>query len=545
MGILLLVLAAAAAAQTTPARDTTPSAATGIIRGRVVAAADGRPLHRVRVTVNTQMPNPPSGVTDTRGIFEIAGVPAGAYSLTAARAGYLTIQYGQRRPREAGRTVDVRGGETLEGIEIALYRGGVLAGRVLDEIGEPCPGARVEAIDHRYIRGRRVPVAARITTTNDAGEFRLSGLDPGAYQIRASSTEVWEGDDGKETYVFAVTYFPGVKERDEPQTIPVALGQEVAGLEFRLIAGRAARVTGVLEDANGQPIAGQVVNMDRITRTIGGALQSAGFGGRTKSDARGAFELTKLAAGEYQIYSGTESDRVGVQAVVNDGEVKHVVVAPRKPTAIAGTVVTDEGAPPPFPPTAARVIPIQVDAESVLPVWAAPRESLPSSNWSFRIARAEGQYLFRMTGLPQEWMLKRVLLDGRDITDVPLPIVRGAPDVERLQVVISRTGARVAGDVVDRAGAPFPDATIVVFAENRALWGPGSRFIKAARPDDKGRFTIAGLPSGVYRAIARDFVIDGQWEDPAFLDSLVREAVRIELTEGSTATIQLTAGGRP
>lgn len=165
---LALSVATATSQQPAPARDA-PAAAqgSGVIRGRVVAAATGRPLHRVRVTVDTKRPNPPSAVTDTRGIFEITDVPVGSYSLTATRAGFLTIQYGQRRPREAGRTIEVRAGEAAEGIDIALFRGGVLAGRISDEAGDPSSGARVEAIELRYVADvecRLRPASRRRTT---------------------------------------------------------------------------------------------------------------------------------------------------------------------------------------------------------------------------------------------------------------------------------------------------------------------------------------------------------------------------------------------
>src|SRR4029079_1678225 len=119
---ILVFALTVAGAQQPAARDTTarPDSGRGVIRRRVTAAATGQPLHRVRVTLNTQNPNPPSAVTDTRGLFEITGVPPGAYSLTAARAGYLPVQYGQRRPREPGRTIQVASGETIEGIDLAL-----------------------------------------------------------------------------------------------------------------------------------------------------------------------------------------------------------------------------------------------------------------------------------------------------------------------------------------------------------------------------------------------------------------------------------------
>ena len=63
-----------------------------------------------------------------------------------------------------------------------------------------------------------------------------------------------------------------------------------------------------------------------------------------------------------------------------------------------------------------------------------------------------------------------------------------------LEIVLSRKGARVAGEVVDRAGASAPDTTVIVFAEDRAMWGVASRFIRAVRPDRSGRFSIGGLP---------------------------------------------------
>jgi hypothetical protein len=538
-----LVLAATVAVSSPqpPPRDAgapKPSGAGAVVRGRVTAAATGQPLHRVRVTLNGPSGNPPTGVTDTKGTFEIGNVPAGAYTVTAARAGYLTIQYGQRRPREAGRTLMVKGGD-VDGIDIALLRGGVLSGRISDESGDAYAGARVEAIELRYIRGRRVAVAARITATNDAGEFRLSGLEPGAYQVRASSTDVWESDDGKSTYVHGVTYYPGVPGGDRPEAITVAAGQEVSGLDVRLIAGTAARITGVVQDAGGQPMAGQTVNLDRITRTTGGALQSAGFGGVTKTDSQGAFEFPKLAAGEYVAYTGAASDRVSATILVSDGQSRQVALTPRRPSAVGGSIVTDEDPPPVLPFARMGVNPVTADPESVLPDWGAPRAQPPKPDGTFRLVNLDGPYLFRVTGLPDAWMLKSVQLGGRDITDAPLDITKGQPDLEGLRLVLSRKGATIAGEVADRAGAPAPDTTVIVFAENRALWGLASRFVKAVRPDAAGRFSIAGLPAAVYRAIAREAVTDGQWEDSEFLQSLLKEAVRIELIEGASETVKL------
>jgi hypothetical protein len=342
--------------------------------------------------------------------------------------------------------------------------------------------------------------------------------------------------------VHAITYFPGVTSGDRPESIALTAGQEVASLEIRLIAGAAARITGVVQDAAGAPLAGQQVNLDRITRGAGGVLQSAGFGGVAKTDSRGMFEIPKLAAGEYMAYTGGPSDRVAATVIVAEGSNRHVALVPSRPAVVSGVIVTDDGAPPPGPAARLAIDPIAADPALVLAPWGAPRAQAPAPDWKFRISGLDGGYLFRMTGLPDGWVLKSVMLGDRDLIDQPLTIARGQADVDGLRLVVTKKASKVTGEVVDAAGAPAPDTTVVIFAENSAFWGVASRFIRAVRPDAEGRFSAGNLPPGIYRAVARDVVIDGQWEDPVFLQSLVKDATRIEIAEGGSAALKLTAG---
>lgn len=528
----------------TPPRDAAPPVrGAAVVRGKVVTSANGMPLHRVKLTLNGDAANPPVAVTDTRGDFEFVDVPPGTYTLTAVRAGYLSIHYGQRRPREAGRPIEIKPGEVVEGLQIAMFRGGVLAGRVSDEQGDPAPGARVEAIELRYINGRRIPVPAAIGTANDIGEFRLAGLDPGAYQIRASTTEAWDSDDGKTTFVHAVTYFPGVTAPDQAQSLTLGLGQQLADLDVRLIAGQAARVAGIVEDAQGTPMPSQEVHLGTIIRTVGGALLGSGSAGTTRTDARGTFEFNALAPGEYTVYAGGPTERTSVPILVGAGDVRRVVLSPRKPTNLAGEIVTDDGTPLPFAATRLRVWPLRVDADHPLQLWGAPSETAVSADRKFRITNAEGQYLLRLRSLPREWMIKEITHAGRDVTDSPLAVLPGSPDLTGLQIVVSKTGATISGVVQTRQGTVQPDVTVLVFAENRASWGPGSRFVHIARPDNDGRFTVYGLPASVYRVVAKDMVIDGQCDDPEYLQSVMREAIRVEVAEGTKQEITLTMEG--
>ena len=46
------------------------------------------------------------------------------------------------------------------------------------------------------------------------------------------------------------------------------------------------------------------------------------------------------------------------------------------------------------------------------------------------------------------------------------------------------------------------------------------------------RYQIRGLPAGEYLAVAVSYVEDGMWNDPEYLESLRRYAVKLTLNEG-------------
>lgn len=66
-----------------------------------------------------------------------------------------------------------------------------------------------------------------------------------------------------------------------------------------------------------------------------------------------------------------------------------------------------------------------------------------------------------------------------------------------------------------------------------------SRFVATGRPDQHGMFRIPGLPAGTSLAVAVDYISDGAWTDPAYLERLAPLATRIELRWGQSATVTL------
>jgi hypothetical protein len=93
--------------------------------------------------------------------------------------------------------------------------------------------------------------------------------------------------------------------------------------------------------------------------------------------------------------------------------------------------------------------------------------------------------------------------------------------------------------VADPSGTALSDYTVIVFPADERRWVPESRFIAAERPDQTGRVRIRGLPPGDYLVAAVEWVEEGQWLDPQFLERLRPLATKAALEPGQTAAVQL------
>ena len=531
LALMLLVASALSAEAQAPASKSTNTAEPGSIRGRVTAAATGRPVRRARVTIRTASETtgtpPITATTNSRGEFEALNVPPGQYSVSAERSGFITSQYGQRWPRERGLTIDVRPGRNTDAIDLALPAGGVFSGQVTDELGEPFPGVRVNAVDMPYEAGRRQPSPSSGATTDDLGRFRISGLQPGSYYIMAVSNETWRNDK-KETFGYASTYFPGVPAR-EAQLIPLAAGQERIDLNFTLVVSRAARVSGRVLRPTGEPLSGGSVSL--MYSFPGSVVMTSGARSvRTEQD--GSFEFRDVPAAQYALNGGNGS---WIDVSVEGADIKDLVVAQKNGSTVNGWVTTDDGGVPPFPSSGVYVM-LVAGGDKVLPTVYV---NAVNTDWSFKLSSLGGPFMFRIRGIPEDWTLGAVRLNDKDITDVPWDVPMRGETLGGLQIVVTQKIGRVSGTVADAKGVPTAAATVVIFSDEPELWIPGSRFIRTTRPGADGRFSIAGLPAGTYRAIARDFVEEGQWEDRKFLEEARADGVRFTLSEGGTESISL------
>ena len=185
-------------ARDTPAQQTVAPAPGGRMSGRVIAADTGRPVKRARVFVTAaELPGGRGVLTDDSGAFDFTELPAGRYTLTASKSGFIGLSYGQRRPLQAGTPLQLADGQQLKGIDFRLPRGGVLAGHVFDTDGDAMPGVMVRVMRYQQHAGRPAARPAGTAQTDDKG-VRVWGLNPGDYYVNAiTRLEIGGGGGGR------------------------------------------------------------------------------------------------------------------------------------------------------------------------------------------------------------------------------------------------------------------------------------------------------------------------------------------------------------
>jgi hypothetical protein len=176
---------------------TPPPAGVGAITGTVIDGATGAAVAGALVF----LANAEAGraaplsqtrqVTDARGRFAFTELSGdGAFTLIASKFGYLDGGYGRDvSPHDPLRAVVLRKDEWVSNLRVPIWRPGSISGAVRDEAGEPVVGVYVRALARFRIQGREDLLAGPLTTTNDRGEYRLSGLAPGRYVIQVPSVQ--------------------------------------------------------------------------------------------------------------------------------------------------------------------------------------------------------------------------------------------------------------------------------------------------------------------------------------------------------------------
>jgi protocatechuate 3,4-dioxygenase beta subunit len=312
--MMIAALLAALSFSQTPA-----PAATGRLSGRVTAEGTNAPIAGARVMVfpmmraamppSGPMAIPPQAMTDQDGRFVFNSVAPGEYRIDVQKTGFASLMDPSTRPR----TYTVAAGQALDNVSIVLQKGAVISGKVLDQKGEPVTDARVMALRRITPPGASTAAPRLIPApmqgpqqTNDIGEYRVTGLPPGEYFLAASPRAlVFAGPGAASTtgngggaLTTTTTYYPGTADQAGAQAITVAAGAEVSNIVFTLQSAPAYRVSGMVVDENGVPIAHAMVMLMNDPRS---GMMFMGPGGNAQTGDDGRFSIGDVTPGTYRL----------------------------------------------------------------------------------------------------------------------------------------------------------------------------------------------------------------------------------------------------
>ena len=145
-----------------------------------------------------------------------------------------------------------------------------------------------------------------------------------------------------------------------------------------------------------------------------------------------------------------------------------------------------------------------------------------------------GRRLIRVSSL-SGWIVERVSIGGRDVTDTPLEF--NGREIAGAEIVVTKRSALVDGRVTGDDGKPV-EGRVIIFAADSDLWTPHSRFVASAISGRDGAFTVSGLPPGNYLAVAVPQRLVAPTTRTVLQDIRAR-AMSIVLPEGRTRDIVL------
>ncbi|HKE83786.1 MAG TPA: carboxypeptidase-like regulatory domain-containing protein [Vicinamibacterales bacterium] len=497
-----------------------PPANAGVIVGRVVDANTNIPVRRAQIQATNDQAYV-DATSDDEGRFTLTGLSPGEWQVTVQKGGYFPWHIGQRRPFEIPPPVKIAPRQRLTA-DIPLSRGGVIAGRVFDENGEPLAGLQVKVYRARMAQGyRRLESVGVADRTDDTGAYRIYALPPGDYYV-AASLRMAPADSIVET-TYSPTYYPGTGNLGEAQRIRIDLGTEATAI-FPLLPIRHVRVSGTLLSSSGAP-ADAFLNLESENSELGMPL---GIGAVTKGD--GGFTIADVPPGRYTLTASSRGDgpyeTADMPIVVGNDDITGLSLVTQRSAGMRGRFVADAGV--------ARALPQSIEVTAV----AARVNGTVLSHASgqpFTLGDLAEPFYLRVS-LPEGWAVTTISVGGIDVTDGTITLPAGQQSDAR--IVITDRIAQVSGTVT-AAGRPAK-AAIVIFAADPSTWTFPTRYVRRVSTDDQGRYSIAGLPPNErYLAIAADYLEDGEHLDPDFLERVREVALPFPLREAEARTLDL------
>ena len=482
-----------------------------------------------------------AATTDGNGEFHIDKIEPGDYFLKAVHAGYADGKYkpdsaeskegGSKEGGSKEGKIHFAASEAVKGIVFHLVPQGAVSGKVVDEDGDPVPGAMVSALSNsRTTGGQLMPVDT--SPANDRGEFRLGKLPPGSYYLSGgllrmefmATAAPAPPADGSPEMNYVTTYFPGTVDTATATKIDVDAGADLTGFTIKLRKSRVVRVKGQALAADGTPLKGGQVMLTSPSN-IGSMQMSA-----LHSD--GTFEIANVQPGSYmlmsvQINGGQPSMQMQSLMVPEEG-VSGVKLQTLPEQTVQGKVVFAEDG-----KVALKDMMVMLAGDEGMTIMPAMGKVSDSGAFTLKVSGAS--YRLELPKTPPGSYVKSVVWNGRELLGKAIDFSAGAAG--ELVVTLGVDGGKVDATVSVEGGKPAPEATVALVPYDPTMRSDAT--VKNEDADASGHVTFTDVPPGEYLAFAWEDVDGDAWLKPDFLKPFEKDAKHVTIEPRGNAKVEL------
>lgn len=513
--------------------------ATGSVSGRITIKGKGKGGITVGVRAGdfgSQMGPLLKAITDRDGNFRITDLPAGNYQVAPVAPAFVVSDFNSFGSR--GKALILSAGETVDGIDFSMVRGGVITGKVSHADGRPVIEERIHVVPVEQTdgQGQGSPTqSGSAFQTDDRGIYRVFGLLAGRYKIsvgQGSDTFGNSSGGGPGRPVYDLVFHSDATNPNEAKVVELGEGAEVTNIDITVgqsLSGFSA--TGVVIDSEtNKPVANLRFGVQRIVGERGNFV-----GISAQSDRLGAFRFENLTPGKYSVVnmpqpnSDLRGDSVSFEVV--DQDVTGLVLRASRGASVSGTVVL-EG-------THDKTVQSKI---AQLRLHAYNRNEIGGSGFvescsinpdgSFRMSGLQaGVAQFQLSAQDRRlltgYVISRVEIDG-----VVLPRgveIKSGEQIFGVRIVVIYGSGSVRGTIKVENGLLPTNARLTV-----RLMKPEDPSVMVGRQDvdARGRFAVEGVPAGSYELHVNAFIPGSRTRPPSSRQS-------ITVTEGSVTEVEV------
>jgi hypothetical protein len=392
----------------------------------------------------------------------------------------------------------------------------------VDNYGEAVEGANVVAVKESWYQGRQVFTPVQGVETGERGEYRIGKLTAGTYFVYAQPL-VRPAAGSSPPMVR--TYYPSALSLSEGAGVNVPPGDDMRGIDIRVIKTNTYHVRGKLRGTRDQWGGGSVRLLPRQEESMVLVVSGA-----NNLSPEGAFDFPNVTPGSYKLTFRSPAGASQLDVEVRNSDVVEDVPISSN-ASLRGAVAIDGVS--------------ELGSAAMPKIALTPADALVGPTYGVNIDSgggikadgiSPGKY-FLNVAVPAGAFVKSIKAGSAELSGRQLDLTAGG--TVDLSILVRFGSATVDGSLVEAAQAnntAVPLARIVAIASPPKVADSG---LYLSVTDSTGHFAINNVAPGKYRVCALQSMDVEIFQNPSLLKNIADMGTEVELQEKENKSVEL------